>query len=69
MDVDIENIPCPAPWWPTTGTRYRRCRAPTVCGGSYWVPDDSTVYMRYAYSKNEQGDLTPTQVRARSARA
>lgn len=33
----------------------------------YWAPDDSTVYMLYAYSKNEQGDLTPAQVRGLAA--
>ena len=29
----------------------------------YWVPDKEVFYMLYAYTKNEQGDLTPAQVR------
>ena len=29
----------------------------------YWVPDEEVFYMLYAYAKNEQGDLTPAQVR------
>ena len=29
----------------------------------YWVPSESTFYMLYAYSKNEQADLTPAQAR------
>lgn len=29
----------------------------------YWAPNERTFYMLYAYSKNEQGDLTPTQAR------
>lgn len=33
----------------------------------YWAPRPSVVYMLYAYAKNEQGDLTPAQVRALAA--
>jgi hypothetical protein len=29
----------------------------------YWAPAGETFYMLYAYSKNEQGDLTRAQVR------
>ena len=29
----------------------------------YWRPDEEAFYMLYAYAKNEQGDLTPAQVR------
>jgi len=29
----------------------------------YWAPREGTVYMLYLYAKNEQGDLTPAQVR------
>ncbi len=29
----------------------------------YWAPREATVYMLYLYAKNEQGDLTPAQVR------
>ena len=29
----------------------------------YWAPGEAAFYMLYAYSKNEQGDLTPSQVR------
>jgi mRNA-degrading endonuclease RelE of RelBE toxin-antitoxin system len=29
----------------------------------YWEPGQQTFYMVYVYSKNEQGDLTPAQVR------
>ena len=29
----------------------------------YWVPADHAFYMLYAYTKAEQGDLTPAQVR------
>ena len=29
----------------------------------YWAPADRAFYMLYAYAKNEQGDLTPTQAR------
>jgi mRNA-degrading endonuclease RelE of RelBE toxin-antitoxin system len=29
----------------------------------YWVPDEEVFYMLYVYAKNEQGDLTPAQVR------
>lgn len=29
----------------------------------YWHPREEILYMLYAYAKNEQGDLTPAQVR------
>ena len=29
----------------------------------YWAPVQRTFYMLYAYSKTEQGDLTPAQTR------
>jgi len=29
----------------------------------YWAPRVQAFYMLYAYSKNEQGDLTPAQAR------
>jgi hypothetical protein len=29
----------------------------------YWAPAETAFYMLYAYSKNEQGDLTPAQTR------
>ncbi len=29
----------------------------------YWAPGERAFYMLYAYSKNEQGDLTPAQAR------
>jgi hypothetical protein len=29
----------------------------------YWAPTERAFYMLYAYAKNEQGDLTPTQAR------
>ena len=29
----------------------------------YWAPAESAFYMLYAYSKNEQEDLTPAQAR------
>ena len=29
----------------------------------YWAPVERAFYMVYAYSKNEQGDLTPAQAR------
>ena len=29
----------------------------------YWAPPEQVCYMLYAYSKNEQGDLTAAQVR------
>ena len=29
----------------------------------YWGPAERVVYMLYAYAKNEQGDLTPAQMR------
>jgi mRNA-degrading endonuclease RelE of RelBE toxin-antitoxin system len=30
----------------------------------YWAPSEGAFYMLYAYSKTEQGDLTPAQTRA-----
>ena len=30
----------------------------------YWAVDDDVCYMLYVYAKNEQGDLTATQLRA-----
>jgi hypothetical protein len=30
----------------------------------YWSAGERAFYMLYAYAKNEQGDLTPTQTRA-----
>jgi mRNA-degrading endonuclease RelE of RelBE toxin-antitoxin system len=32
----------------------------------YWAPSKSVCYMLFLYKKNEQGDLTPAQVRALS---
>ena len=29
----------------------------------YWAPEEQVCYMLYAYTKNEQGDLTPAQLR------
>ena len=29
----------------------------------YWAPGDEAFYMVYAYTKSEQGDLTPAQTR------
>jgi hypothetical protein len=29
----------------------------------YWAPSETAFYMLYAYSKNDQGDLTPAQAR------
>ena len=29
----------------------------------YWAPGEQAFYMVYAYTKTEQGDLTPTQSR------
>lgn len=29
----------------------------------YWAPSERAFYMLYAYSKTEQGDLTPAQTR------
>ena len=29
----------------------------------YWGPSETAFYMLYAYSKNDQGDLTPAQAR------
>ena len=28
----------------------------------YWAPREATIYMLYLYAKNEQGDLTTSQV-------
>ena len=45
--------------WATTGAGKR--------GGLrviyYWVPVEQVFYMLYIFSKTEQGDLTPTQIR------
>ena len=30
----------------------------------FWAPAETAFYMLFAYSKNEQGDLTPAQARA-----
>lgn len=30
----------------------------------YWEPASQTLYMLYLYAKNEQGDLTATQLKA-----
>jgi hypothetical protein len=30
----------------------------------YWAPTEGAFYMLYAYSKTDQGDLTPAQTRA-----
>ena len=30
----------------------------------YWAPAESAFYMLYCYAKNEQGDLTPAQIKA-----
>lgn len=30
----------------------------------YWAADEKTCFMAYMYAKNEQGDLSPTQLRA-----
>ncbi|MEX5219509.1 MAG: hypothetical protein AB7G68_07955 [Nitrospiraceae bacterium] len=30
----------------------------------YWAPAETVFYMLYAYTKNEQGDLTAAQARA-----
>lgn len=32
----------------------------------YWAVDDDLCYMVYLYAKNEHGDLTATQLRARA---
>ena len=29
----------------------------------YWAPAEAAFYMLYVYSKHEQGDLTPVQIR------
>jgi len=39
----------------------RKARQPA--GAVLLAPRPSVVYMLYAYAKNEQGDLTPAQVR------
>lgn len=45
--------------WATAGGRKR--------GGLrviyYWAPREQAFYMVYAYTKSEQGDLTPKQIR------
>jgi len=45
--------------WATTGAGKR--------GGLrviyYWAPRDQAFYLVYAYTKSEQGDLTPAQTR------
>lgn len=33
----------------------------------YWAVRESALYMLYAYAKNEQGDLTPSQARVLAA--
>lgn len=33
----------------------------------YWAAREVTFYMLYAYAKNEQGDLTPTQAKMLAA--
>ncbi len=30
----------------------------------YWAVDDDLCYLVYMYAKNEQGDWSPTQIRA-----
>ena len=29
----------------------------------YWAPTETEFYMLYVYSKNDQGDLNPAQIR------
>jgi hypothetical protein len=49
----------------------RKVRWATTGGGKrgglrviyYWAPRNQAFYMVYAYTKSEQGDLTPTQTR------
>ena len=49
----------------------RKVRWATAGGGKrgglrviyYWAPRDEAFYMVYAYTKSEQGDLTPAQTR------
>lgn len=49
----------------------RKVRWATASGGKrgglrviyYWAPGEEVFYMVYAYTKTEQGDLTPTQTR------
>ena len=38
----------------------KRCGLRVIC---YWAPAEAAFYMLYVYSKHEQGDLTPAQVR------
>jgi hypothetical protein len=45
--------------WPGTGRGKRR----GIRVIYYWYPRDRTLYMLFAYAKNEQGDLTPIQIR------
>ena len=51
------------------GIRKLRCAAPGrgKRGGLrviyYWAAAEYVCYMLYAYTKNEQGDLTPAQIR------
>ena len=33
----------------------------------FWAARDAAFYMLYAYAKNEQGDLTPSQARVLAA--
>jgi hypothetical protein len=33
----------------------------------YWAVREAAFYMLYAYAKNEQGDLTPSQARVLTA--
>ena len=33
----------------------------------YWAVRETAFYMLYAYTKNEQGDLTPNQARVLAA--
>ena len=49
----------------------RKVRWATTGGGKrgglrviyYWAPRDQAFYMVYVYTKSEQGDLTPAQIR------
>lgn len=49
----------------------RKVRWATTGGGKrgglrviyYWAPRDQVFYMVYVYTKSEQGDLTPAQIR------
>lgn len=57
----------------TQGARKVRCARPGAGkrGGIrviyYWAAREAAFYMLYAYAKNEQGDLTPTQARRLAA--